>query len=522
MKQQTVLLDICCANCATICIERLKEQGYKVIGFFTNDNIHPKDEYEKRKADAIRIADHYGIEIFCPEYKPQDWFDFVKGLEKEPERGQRCSKCFEYRFRKTYKFMQEKGYHFFTTTLTISPHKQVKVINKLGETIAPENFLSMDFKKKSGYQLSLACSKELDIYRQKYCGCIFSKEAREEGIKNAPLIDEYKKKVYKKKQQAKEENISWLNQRKKTFLYNSFNEYLDRQYGTIVRRLPIDAGFSCPNLDGTISTDGCTYCDNKTFNSLADEKLDIEHQIERMIKSNKARFGADKFIAYFQNYSNTHADVDVLEEIYSKIRKYDNIVALAVSTRPDCLDDDKLSLLASFAKDYDVYLELGLQTIHDKTLETVNRGHDFASFKEAVLKSHSYGLKTAAHVILGLPGETKEDMLATADAIAKLPLWGIKFHGLHISKDTPMAKQYEEEKFDLLSQEEYVITCADFLRRIPKEWVVLRLVSDANEEFLVAPQWMNQKHDVIREIDTYMMNNKYYQGEKYGHSSSKS
>lgn len=520
LKNKTVLLDICCANCATVCIERLKEQGAIVIGMFINDNIHPEAEYQRRKGDALRIAKHYDIELIIPEYRPQDWFDYIKGFEAEPERGERCSKCFEYRFIKTYECLQKYAYDYFTTTLTISPHKRSKVINAIGESIAPNNFLSMDFKKKSGYQLSLACSKELELYRQKYCGCVFSKESREEGIKNAPLIDDYKRKVYNKKRNEKRDNISWIKKRKETFLYNTFNEYLTKKYEAVVRRLPIDAGFSCPNLDGTISTNGCSYCDNKTFNSLAGEKLSIEEQIERMIRSTKERFGAEKFIAYFQNYSNTHADLDILEEIYSKIHNYDDIVALAVSTRPDCVDDDKLKLLSSFTKNYDVFLEYGLQSMHDKTLVRINRGHDFECFKEAVIKSHQNGLKAAAHVILGLPGESKEDMLATAEEIAKLPLWGIKFHALHISKDTPMAKQYEEEPFKLLSKEEYVEICAEFLMRIPKEWIVLRLVSDANEECLVGPDWMQDKHDVQRDIDKYMMENGFYQGMKYGDSSS--
>lgn len=514
-NQKTVLLDICCANCATICIERLKEQGYKVLGFFTNDNIHPKEEYEKRKDAAISIAQKCDIEIFYPEYKPDDWFEFIKGFEHEPERGKRCSKCFEYRLLKTFKFMRDNGHDLFTTTLTISPHKRAKVIHDIGTMIGEETFLAIDFKKKSGYQLSLQRSNEYGLYRQNYCGCVFSKQERELGIEKSIQINKIRKERHRTKILDKR-NIKELQQNiSEAFLYNSFSEYLNKEFSCSVHRLSISAGFTCPNIDGTISKDGCIFCDNSSFSSFVGTEYSIKQQIERMIESTQRRFGTKKFIAYFQSHTNTYASVQDLKKIYDVIRGYKDIVGLAISTRPDCIDELKLDMIAEYTKDYEVYIEYGLQSVHEKSLTWMNRGHDFGVFKNAVKLTVDRGIKAAAHVILGLPGETKGDMLSTAYEIAKLPLWGVKLHALHIVKSTQLADVYASKPFDLLSEDEYVEIVADFLERIPKEMIALRLVSDADKNYLLAPQWLNNKQKVIRHLEQYMYENSKSQGRLY-------
>jgi radical SAM protein (TIGR01212 family) len=295
-------------------------------------------------------------------------------------------------------------------------------------------------------------------------------------------------------------------------LYYSFNAYLRHRFGCRVHRLSLDAGLSCPNIDGTCGRDGCVFCNNRAFNRSAGLAVPLASQIERAMDFARRRYGALKFIAYFQTFSSTYAPTEELRKIYDSIRGYPDIVGLAVSTRPDCVDNEKLDLLASYRPDYEVYLEYGVQSVHDRTLALVNRGHTFACAKSAIIAAVAKGLRVAAHVILGLPGESVDDMHATAVTLADLPLWGIKFHVLHVLRDTALATEYAAGQVHLLTEEEYVDVLIDCLERTPADRVILRLVSDADRDILIAPTWINAKSTVLDRIERRMRERATRQG----------
>lgn len=296
--------------------------------------------------------------------------------------------------------------------------------------------------------------------------------------------------------------------------YYSYNQYLRKTFGVRVHRLSLDAGFSCPNLDGKLSSQGCIFCNNKAFSRYTENKTKpIKQQIEESMQFAKKRYQAKKFIAYFQSFTNTYSNIDDLAKKYNQIKGFKDIVGISVSTRPDCINQKKLDLLNEFSKKYKVYLEYGLQSIQDKTLTRINRKHNFKAFEDALKLTTQYkNIYPAAHLILGLPGETKEEMLETAKVLAKMPLWGIKIHCLHVVKDTTLAEQYKNKDIKLLSKGQYLNVLIDFLKLIPKEYVILRLVSDANPKQLIAPKWLNQKNKVLQELDKRLEEQNIWQG----------
>lgn len=299
--------------------------------------------------------------------------------------------------------------------------------------------------------------------------------------------------------------------------FYSFNRYLRNKFGQKVHRISLDAGFNCPNTDGTISNQGCIFCNNKAFSYFRRlSSLSLEEQVIQAKEYAQERFKVKKYIAYFQSNSNTYGDLDLLKKQYDVVRKFDDIVGIAISTRPDCIDEEKLSLIEDFAKDYEIYIEYGLQTVHDKTLKLINRGHTFADFQRAVeLTSGRSNINIGAHVILGLPGESKQDMLTTAIILAKMPLWGIKFHVLHVVKDTLLANMYEENNLQLLSLDEYADILVSFLELLPKDQVILRLVSDAHRDLLIAPSWVNDKEKALKRIEDEFKKRQTHQGALY-------
>lgn len=282
--------------------------------------------------------------------------------------------------------------------------------------------------------------------------------------------------------------------------FYSFNDYLREKFGERVQRLSLNAGFTCPNRNGSISSEGCIYCNDEGFSPFAKTKLSLRKQIEQSMDFAVRRYGAKKFIAYFQNATNTYAPLKKLKKTYDIIKEFPDIVGLYISTRPDCVDEKILDLIESYSSNYDVWIEYGVQSSHERTLKFINRGHTFRDFIKAVEMTAQRNIKVGAHVILGLPGETKEDMLKTAEKIAKLPVSGIKFHMLHILKDTKLEQYHKEGNINLLTLTEYVDIICDFLELISPRCVVFRLVSDAREDFLIAPKWINQKSDVITAI----------------------
>lgn len=299
--------------------------------------------------------------------------------------------------------------------------------------------------------------------------------------------------------------------------YYAFSRFLRERFGTRVYRVTLDAGFTCPNVDGSVAVGGCVYCDNRSFSpNRRLPRSTIRAQVQRGIGLVQKRYGADKFLAYFQAATNTYAPLDRLRRLYDEALDHPQIVGLAVGTRPDCVPEPILDLLAGYARDRYVCLELGLQTMHDRTLDWMNRGHHFDAFADAVHRCQGRGLDLCAHVILGLPGESHDDMLATADALAGLPVNAVKIHNLHVVKNTPLERMYQAGEVRLLERAEYVQVVCDFLERLPPEMVIHRLNGDAPPDYLVAPQWCLDKSSLLRAIHAELERRESWQGKSYG------
>jgi len=294
--------------------------------------------------------------------------------------------------------------------------------------------------------------------------------------------------------------------------YYSFNNYLKQLFGQRIQRLSLDAGFSCPNIDGSLSTYGCIYCNNKGFAKFSRTKLDLENQITSSIEFYQNRLGVKSFIAYFQAFTSTYADIQTLKERYDIIRKFPQIVGLSISTRPDCIDEEKMQLIASYKKDYLVWVEYGLQTTQDRILALINRNHSYQDFLDAYNLARKYALNVGVHLILGLPTATYQEMMEDARRIGQLDIQGVKFHILHVLRGTELERMHRNEKIDFLDQENYVKIVCDFLEKIPSSFVVLRLVSDAHPDYLVAPRWINKKQSVIEQINKEFNNRGSHQG----------
>jgi uncharacterized protein len=280
--------------------------------------------------------------------------------------------------------------------------------------------------------------------------------------------------------------------------YYDLNTYLRSIFGCRVQKITIDAGLSCPNRDGKISVGGCIYCNARGSGTGAYAKgLSVTDQIIEGKQALWKRYKAQKFIAYFQSFSNTYAPLARLESLYQEALKVDGMVGLAVGTRPDCVDEPVLGLLQDFAKNFLVWIEYGLQTASDTTLARINRGHDFKSFVRAVEATKNRGIKICAHVILGLPGEERSHMLETAKAVTELGIDGVKIHLLDVVKGTRLERLYHQGKYRCLNQEEYVQLVCDFLERIPKDTIIQRLTSDPHREELIAPMWALKKSETL-------------------------
>src|SRR3989338_334295 len=295
--------------------------------------------------------------------------------------------------------------------------------------------------------------------------------------------------------------------------YFPFSDYLKNKFGTGVRKICVDGGFTCPNRDGRVGRGGCIYCNNTGFNpNLRQERLSVKEQVLQGIEYMKKRYGASKFIVYFQPFSNTYADLDALKNLYSDAVSHEDVVGLAIRTRPDCVPNEVLDYLQSYTKKYEVWLEYGLQSAHDRTLFLINRGHSFNQFADAIERTKGRGIKICVHVILGLPGETEQDMMETARAISNMGIDGIKIHNLHIVKGTILEKMFLNGECNVLTLEEYVRLVCNFLELLPPEVVVQRLCGDAPEDLLIAPQWCRNKSRVISEIDKEFIHRDSWQG----------
>jgi len=299
--------------------------------------------------------------------------------------------------------------------------------------------------------------------------------------------------------------------------YSDYNSYLKSLFGERVQKIPLDAGLSCPNRDGTLSTEGCIFCDRlgSGTGAFVDTGYSIREQIERGRSHMRKRYKAKKFIAYFQSFTNTYAPLPKLREMYDDALAYSDIVGLSVATRPDCINTDILSLMSSYRDRALVWVEYGLQSAHDKTLKRINRGHDVECFRRAVLDTREWGLNICAHIILGLPGENRKMMLETARYVALLPIQGIKIHLLYVTEGTLLANQYERGTLSCLKREEYVDLVVDFLELLPPQMVIHRLTGDPGRAHLIAPAWAREKTKNLNLIRKRMQERDTYQGKKY-------
>ena len=299
--------------------------------------------------------------------------------------------------------------------------------------------------------------------------------------------------------------------------YRDFNTYLRDTFGERVQKIPLDAGLGCPNRDGTISEGGCIYCNSLGSGTGAwiRHQLSIDEQVIKGRRLAEKRYGAKKFIAYFQSFTNTHAPIEKLKNLYDQALRHPGMVGLSVGTRPDCVDEDILDLLSSYSKDFMVWIEYGLQSSHDRTLSAINRGHDVACFERSVLMSVGRGMQICAHIILGLPGETRNMMLETAHYLSTLPINGVKIHLLYVVKGTPMASLYEKGAYRCLDREAYVELVVDFLERIPQDMVIQRLTGDPVGEELVAPEWALNKTENLMLIRRRLEERDTWQGKTY-------
>ena len=306
---------------------------------------------------------------------------------------------------------------------------------------------------------------------------------------------------------------TWL----KKYRYYPFSYFLKEKFPFKVHKISIHAGFTCPNRDGLAGTDGCTYCANESFSpNVGETIMPIKEQVEKGMRFLKRRYGAEKFIAYFQAFTNTYADVDTLKTRYEEALFGKDIIGLSIGTRPDCITDEVLNLINSYTEKYHVWIEYGLQSMHDRTLRLINRGHDYKAFKDAVLRTKDKeNIKICAHVILGLPGEDWDDMMKTAQAVSSLGIDGIKLHHLYIAKNTAMANEYFKGNVKTMKVEEYVSLVCDFLERISPDIVIQRLVGDTHGNFLISPIWDVSKGEVFSAITEELRRRNSYQGARY-------
>lgn len=298
--------------------------------------------------------------------------------------------------------------------------------------------------------------------------------------------------------------------------YHTWNYYLRQKFGCKVFKVSINAGFTCPNIDGKIGYGGCTYCSKEGSGDFAgNPKDDLVKQFDDICEMMSKKWKDAKYIGYFQAFTNTYAPVEVLREKFETILEQDGVVGLSISTRPDCIPDDVLEYLADLNKRTNLWVELGLQSVHESTSKIINRGHDFKVFEDCVNRLREHDIDVVVHIIDGLPGETHEMMMETARTISKMDIQGVKIHLLHVIKGTPMANMLEKGNMRLLEKDEYVNIVCDQLEILPQEMVIHRLTGDGKKEDLVGPLWSLKKWEVLNAIDDELKRRNSWQGKYY-------
>lgn len=299
--------------------------------------------------------------------------------------------------------------------------------------------------------------------------------------------------------------------------YYTWNRHLRDEFGEKVFKVPLDGGFTCPNRDGKVAHGGCTFCSERGSGDFAgDRKEDLVTQFQTIKEKLHQKWKSGKYIGYFQAYTNTYAPVEQLKEMYEVILEQEGVVGLAIGTRADCLPDDVVEYLAELNKRTYLWVEIGLQTVHEKTANLINRAHDYECYKESVNKLRKHGIRVCAHIINGLPQETPEMMMETAREVAKLDVQGVKIHLLHLLKKTPMVKQYEKGLLQFLTSEEYINIVCDQLEVLPPQSIIHRLTGDGPADLMIGPMWSLNKWEVLNGIDDELKRRQSWQGKYFG------
>jgi uncharacterized protein len=306
---------------------------------------------------------------------------------------------------------------------------------------------------------------------------------------------------------------SEIRNRNARFRYNSYGRFLREQFGCRVYKVSVDGGFSCPNRDGTAAVGGCTYCNNDSFRPPSAASLKpISQQVRDGIEYLRKRYKAEKFVAYFQPFTNTHARLETLIPLYEEALDHPDVIGLSLGTRPDCVDESKLLWLERLACTRFVTLEYGLQSVYDTTLARINRGHNFQCWSDAMKCARGRGIWLCTHLILGFPWESREEILKAADIISETGLNFLKLHHLHVVRNTAMGKEYQAKPFPLLGLEEYADLVVDFIERLNPAIFIERLFGVVPENQLIGPLWGKSKGEIQRSIEQRMVMRDTYQG----------
>lgn len=295
--------------------------------------------------------------------------------------------------------------------------------------------------------------------------------------------------------------------------YNDYGTWIRRQFPFRVQKISIDGGFSCPNRDGRISSGGCTYCDNRTFNPAY---CDHTKSVSEQIREGKAFFARKypdmKYLAYFQSFTNTYAPLAILKRLYEEALAEPGIVGIVIGTRPDCISDALLDYLEDLNRQTFLIVEYGIESTNDDTLRHINRGHDFACSRRAIERTHQRGILTCGHVILGLPGEEEAENLRQAHQISALPLDILKIHQMQIIRGTVLARQYAKNPFHVYSVEEYISLVGKYIQHLRKDLVLERFVSQSPADMLIAPKWGLKNHEFTDRLNRHLRLHQIYQG----------
>ena len=296
--------------------------------------------------------------------------------------------------------------------------------------------------------------------------------------------------------------------------YNDYGTWIRHRFPFRVQKISIDAGFSCPNRDGRISTGGCAYCDNRTFNPAYCQRHDsITAQLEAGKQFFARKYPAMKYLAYFQAYTNTYASIDHLRRLYEEALAVEDVVGIVIGTRPDCIPPELLDYLETLNRQTFLLVEYGVESANNETLRRINRGHDFACSVHAITETHERGILTGAHIILGLPGEDAAESLRQAPIISALPLDILKIHQMQIIRGTRLATEYQQHPFHIYSADEYIRLIANYIQRLRKDLVLERFVSQSPKELLIAPHWGLKNYEFTNLLNNYLKANQIRQGD---------